>query len=68
VCDSEIDLRPATCVTYRCSNGCVHLVWNNFTLHMRPHDWDLLARTVAETDQVVRDERARRFPHDAPAM
>ena len=54
------------CSTYRCASGCVHLVWNNVTLHFFPKEWGLLVETVNETDRLIREERERPFPGLTP--
>lgn len=68
MCEDAFESRKPTCATYRCPNGCVHLVWNNVTLHLLPSEWDLLAETVAETDRAVREDRRDVVFRDAPAM
>ena len=50
MCEDAFESRKPTCATYRCPNGCVHLVWNNVTLHLLPSEWDLLAETVAASE------------------
>ncbi len=57
MCENAATERAPICSTYQCANGCVHLVWNNVTLHFFPRDWDLLVETISETDRAVRAQR-----------